>query len=113
MSEPQGPSFGTITVRELAERLANGAAPRIIDIREPHEWSLARLTVAELMPLSDVCQWWRSLDPAEELVFHCHHGVRSAALCRVLAAQGFTRSATLAGGIEAWSIEIDPGVPLY
>lgn len=114
MPEPSAsPCFRSITARELAARLEAGAAPRIIDIREPHERALARLPGAESLPLSEIRDWWTALDPSEELVFHCHHGMRSAALCRVLAAQGFSRLYNLAGGIDAWSTEVDPALPRY
>lgn len=102
-----------VTARELAERRARGQSPRLIDIREPFECALATLAGAEHLPLSDVRRWWRGLEPTEEIVFHCHHGLRSAALCRVLAAEGFQRVCTLVGGIDAWSTEVDPGVPRY
>ncbi len=113
MSDPQGAAFGQMTVRELAERRACGRPPRLIDIREPFECALARLAGAEHLPLSEVRRWWRSLEPTEEVVFHCHHGLRSAALCKVLAAEGFEHVHTLVGGIDAWSAEIDPDTPRY
>lgn len=99
--------------RELARRVAAGTAPRIIDVREPHEWAIAHLAGAELKPLSDIQRWWRELDPGEEIVFHCHRGVRSANVCRVLASEGFTRLHNLTGGIDAWAGEVDPAMARY
>ena len=48
-----------------------------------------------------------------EIVVHCHHGLRSAAAAEELRAAGFTRVINLAGGIDRWSIEVDPAVPRY
>jgi rhodanese-related sulfurtransferase len=97
----------------LAARIKAGTAPRIIDVREPYEWQIAHLATAELKPLSEIRQWWRELDPREELVFHCHHGQRSLAVCQALAAEGFTQVVNLSGGIHAWSLEVDPSLPQY
>jgi rhodanese-related sulfurtransferase len=114
MSDPQAhPAFRTLSVRELADRVADGTAPRTIDVREPYEWSIAHLDGAELRPLSEIRRWWRELDPAEEIVFYCHHGVRSANVCRVLAAEGFSKLSSLDGGINAWAAEIDPAMARY
>jgi len=107
------PAYRRITVRELAGRVATGTAPRIIDVREPYEWAIARLPGAELKPLSDIRRWHADINPAEEIVFHCHHGVRSATVCRVLAAEGFARLCTLTGGIDAWAVEIEPRMARY
>ncbi len=114
MSEKQAASpFQILTVHELSNRRARGTAPRIIDVREPYEWSIARLADTELKPLSEISRWWRELDPAEEIVFYCHHGVRSANVCRALAAEGFSRLYSLEGGIDTWAAEIDPGMARY
>ena len=102
-----------MTPTELARRLTAGEAPRVIDIREPYEWAIARIEGAELMPLSQVAAWWRTLDPDEALVVVCHHGRRSSALCRALAAEGFTGLIDLQGGIEAWRQAVDPAMPAY
>ena len=97
----------------LAERLASGRPPRILDVRERYEWDIAHIEGAELMPLSEIADWWRPLDRGEELVVHCHHGMRSLAVCRALAAEGFQRMVNLSGGIEAWRLEVDRDMPGY
>jgi rhodanese-related sulfurtransferase len=106
--------FGRLSVTQLAERLAAGQAPRLIDVREAWEHELASLPGAELMPLSEMQSWWQALDRHEELVFYCHTGRRSAMVCEYLAsAEGFDKLLNLEGGIAAWSREVDPSVPRY
>ena len=105
--------YKTITPRELAERAARGERVRLIDVREPEEFELARVEGAELLPLSRFAEWAGALDPEEELVVMCHHGIRSAHVCAALARSGFTKLSNLAGGIDRWSTEVDRGVPRY
>jgi rhodanese-related sulfurtransferase len=106
-------NYETITPEEFAERAARGERVRLIDVREPVEFELARVEGAELLPLSRFDEWARALDPDEEIVFMCHHGIRSAQVCAVLARAGFSKLRNLAGGIERWSAEVDPRVPRY
>jgi rhodanese-related sulfurtransferase len=102
---------GEITPRELAARLARGEKPRIIDVREPHEFAIARIPGAELIPLAMLGQ--ANLDPNAEIVLHCHSGVRSGWAARHLRESGFRRVLNLTGGIDRWSDEVDPTVPKY
>lgn len=104
-----------ITVQEAQARLASGQPPRLIDVREEDEWAVGRLAGAELMPLSRFAELLPQLltDPAEPLLIYCHHGVRSARATDFLLRQGYTDVTNLAGGIDAWSLEIDPSVPRY
>ena len=106
-------SYRTITPAEFAERAARGERVRLVDVREPEEFELARVEGAELMPLSRFQEWAGALDPAEEIVFMCHHGVRSAQVCAFLARQGYRKLYNLAGGIDRWAAEVDPAVPRY
>ena len=106
-------SYETITPAEYAERVARGEGLRLVDVREPWEFELARVEGAELLPMSRFFKWAGSLDPAEEIVVMCHHGIRSAMVCMALARSGFTRLHNLAGGIDRWSAEVDPRVPRY
>lgn len=106
-------SYKTITPAEFAERAARGETMRLVDVREPAEFELARIEGAELLPLSRFQEWAGALDPAEEIVFMCHHGIRSAHVCAMLARAGFEKLYNLAGGIDRWSEEVDPRVPRY
>ena len=99
-----------------AQRLLNGPnPPRLIDVREPDEWEVARIPGAELLPLS---QWpavaiEKLTDKSQPLVIQCHHGGRSARAAAWLLQQGYEKAINLAGGIDAWSVVIDPSVPRY
>jgi sulfur-carrier protein adenylyltransferase/sulfurtransferase len=104
---------GEITPRELADRIARGETPRIIDVREPHEWAIARIPGAELIPLATLDAARSQLDPAAEIVIHCHSGVRSLWAARHLRDAGFMKVLNLTGGISRWSDEVDPTVPKY
>ncbi|HEX8143999.1 MAG TPA: rhodanese-like domain-containing protein [Pyrinomonadaceae bacterium] len=106
-------SYQTISPAELDARIRRGEAVRLIDVREPIEYEMARIEGAELLPLSRFNEWAHSLNPEEELVLMCHHGIRSAQVCSVLAREGFRRLYNLAGGIDRWSQEVDRSVPQY
>lgn len=108
------PAYGLITVTELKAKLDTGETFRLIDVREPSEHFHANLPKAELKPLNQIPQWAQELaDKDEEIIIHCHHGMRSDRACQFLAAQGFTNLKNLAGGIDDWSLCIDPSVPRY
>ncbi len=104
-----------ISVTEARQRLTAPLPPRLIDVREAAEFDLARIPGAELLPLSQ----WPALatekltDPAQPLLIHCHHGGRSGQATAFLLQQGFTDVTNVAGGIDAWSQEIDPAIPRY
>ncbi|MGE0105211.1 MAG: rhodanese-like domain-containing protein [Blastocatellales bacterium] len=107
-------NYDVIDSIELKRRLENGESVRLIDVREPSEFRVARIEGAELKPLGQIMNWMQELtDKEEELVLMCHHGMRSDRACQFLASQGFTKIRNLRGGIDAWSLQIDPGVPRY
>ena len=103
----------TITVRELKDRLDKGEQVFLLDVREPHEFSMARIEGSTLIPLGTLPNSLNQLDPADEIVALCHKGMRSADAVGFLLQQGFSNVKNLVGGIEAWSVEIDPSVPRY
>jgi rhodanese-related sulfurtransferase len=103
-----------VTPVELKDRLARGEKLRLIDVREPDEWALARLPGAELIPLSQFQQRGpEELAPDETIVLYCHHGMRSARAQGFLQAQGYANVLNLTGGIDAWSTQVDGSVPRY
>lgn len=107
-------SYRDLTVEQVKAKLDQGAAFRFIDVREAAEHALARIEGAELLPLSRAAEWIETLDPGQEYVFFCHHGLRSAYVAECVASTlGFARVANMIGGIEAWSLRIDPSVPRY
>jgi adenylyltransferase/sulfurtransferase len=102
-----------ITATELAERLGQGNHLRLIDVREPHELEIAALDGAELIPLGQIPARMNELDSAEEIVLFCKGGTRSARALEMLRIAGFRKVKNLKGGINAWSRDVDPKVPLY
>jgi rhodanese-related sulfurtransferase len=82
-------------------------------VREPYEHRIARLEAARLIPLRTLAAAAGELDPARETVVLCHHGIRSAAAAELLRGRGFRSVRNLEGGIDAWSLDVDPSVPRY
>ena len=97
-----------ITVKELKERMDRGDAPRLIDVREPHEHQICTIPGAELMPSAEFVRRIGEFDPDAELVVHCRSGARSAQAVQMLKARGVKNARNLTGGILAWIDEIDP-----
>jgi adenylyltransferase/sulfurtransferase len=105
--------YETVSPAELDERLKRGEEMLLVDVREPEEYAIAHIKDARLLPLSRFPEWAETLNPDAEIVFMCHHGIRSAQVCAFLARQGFKKLYNLAGGIDRWSDEVDPGVQRY
>ena len=84
-----------------------------LDVREPAEHAVARIEGATLIPMREIPGRAGELDPEGEIVVFCHHGSRSAMVVDWLRRNGFSRAINLAGGIDAWSCEVDPSVPRY
>ena len=102
-----------ISPAELKARLDHGDKFRLIDVREPDEWAIARLPTAELMPLSQFQQHAEELGAEEDIVVYCHHGMRSGRVQDFLKAKGFNNVKNLTGGIDAWATQIDPATKRY
>lgn len=105
--------YKTISPAELAGRLEKEEKFRLIDVREPVEYEIARIEEAEFLPLSRFAEWNETLNAEDEIVVMCHHGVRSANVCMYLAQNGFEKVFNLEGGIDSWSAEVDEDVPRY
>lgn len=106
-------NYKTVTPAELHKRITRGEQIALIDVREPEEFEIARIEGARLLPLSRFHEWSHTLNSEDELVVMCHHGIRSAQVCSVLARVGFKKLYNLAGGIDAWSAEVEVSVPRY
>lgn len=105
-------------VPELSGRDLNDAFSReeplvLLDVRTPVEWSIAQLPHARTMPLEELETRLAELDPSMRIVCFCKTGVRSAMAARLLRDAGFSDVASLHGGIDAWTLEIDPSLPRY
>jgi molybdopterin/thiamine biosynthesis adenylyltransferase/rhodanese-related sulfurtransferase len=101
-----------ITAKELKQRLDAGEELVLLDVREPWEYQIANLG-GRLIPLNDVPQRLHEIERDREIVVHCKMGGRSQRAAEFLAQSGFGKVKNLAGGITAWSNDVDPTVPKY
>ena len=96
---------------------AEDGTPLLLDVREPAEWQAAsvRPAGAELlqMPMQTVPARLGELDPDRPVAVLCHHGARSMQVAMFLAQHGFARVANVAGGIDAWALQVDPNLARY
>ena len=103
--------------RSAAAGLEAGQQPVVLDVREPWELQTASVTPQgfELVtiPMRTLPARLAELDPDRPIACLCHHGARSAMVAQFLLNNGFTQVVNIDGGIDAWSRERDPGVPLY
>ncbi|HMP41045.1 MAG TPA: rhodanese-like domain-containing protein [Roseiflexaceae bacterium] len=107
-------NYRNLTTDEVQAKRIRGDAFRLIDVREVEEHGIAHIEGAELLPLSQAGQWINTLPRDIELVFFCHHGMRSQHIASFLASQrGYPNIANMTGGIEEWSLRIDPTIPRY
>jgi rhodanese-related sulfurtransferase len=104
-----------ISASELAEMLRSENPPRLLDVREQHEFEIASIPGAVLLPLGQIPDQVEELDRLrdEPIVVYCHLGVRSLHAIQFLQHAGFTNLMNLSGGIDAWSREVDPKTPRY
>ena len=102
-----------ITPAELKARLNSGEKVVLVDVREPWEHEICRIEGARLVPLGVLAASLNTLPDVDEVICLCHHGMRSLDAAAWLRFQGFEKAKSLAGGIERWSLEVDPNVPRY
>jgi molybdopterin/thiamine biosynthesis adenylyltransferase/rhodanese-related sulfurtransferase len=107
------PAIAEVDARSLAAELSDGATPVLLDVREPWEAEIAAIDGSVLIPLGDLGERMAELDAAASVVVYCHLGVRSEYAARLLAGAGFADVRNLAGGIDAWSREVDKRVVRY
>ncbi len=107
------PNGCEIEPRELKELLDRHLPIRLVDVREPHEWQICRLSGAILIPLGELPSRTGELSAAEDLVVYCLSGARSGRAVELLKGKGFPRVRNLRGGIRAWADQVDPSMPRY
>lgn len=98
---------------EYVARVAAGELWQLVDVREPWEIETASIENTVDIPLRDLPSRVSELDPEQPVAFICHGGGRSARAAELCAARGFARVANIRGGIDAWSLTVDPGIPRY
>ena len=102
-----------ITPRQLKARLDRREPVALLDVRDGWEVALARLENAVHIPMEEFELRTDELNPADDIVVYCHHGVRSAAVAEYLRGLGFAKAVNLSGGIDQWAAEIDPSLRRY
>lgn len=102
-----------ISVAELQRWIDEGRQIQLIDVREPQEYEICKLPDSTLVPLRQVPTAIDTLDRDALTVVHCHHGSRSMQAVMFMRQEGFEQATNLEGGIDAWSVLVDPSVPRY
>jgi len=97
---------------DVAAALRSNIPPRLIDVRTPQEWELARIQSATLNT-QDLAQEMMRWPKDTPIVFYCHFGQRSLDAASYFAGHGFSNVRTMTGGIDAWSLDVDSSVPRY
>jgi len=113
------PPNSEIPPAEAANQLAAGRTPEkttlLLDCRTPEEYAIAKIDGAVLIPMQEIAERLAELEPWRDkpIIVHCHHGVRSLRVTHWLREKGFSLAQSMMGGIEAWSLDVDPAVPRY
>ena len=103
-----------ITAQQLKDYLQVATpAPLLLDVREPWEYEICHIEGAKLMPMQQIPQTFKALDPQQEIVVICHHGRRSLQVAGYLERMGFTRLINLTGGVDAWAHDVDRSMQTY
>src|SRR5437016_1774869 len=102
-----------MSAHELKRKMDAREPFELIDVREKFEYEIARIDGAKLIPLREIAERADDLKREGPIVIHCHSGQRSAQAVRLLQQRGFANVYNLEGGIDAWSDQVDPGVPKY
>lgn len=120
---PQGMQFDPqweVTPRQVRAAMAapEGKRPLLLDCRRADEWQVARIGGAVLFPMDQIKDRLEEIEDAAggkdaPIIVYCHHGRRSLRVTAELRQAGFTDVKSMAGGIDVWSMDIDPGAPRY
>lgn len=102
-----------VSAKELKALIGQKKDLVVLDVREETEYKICRIPGSKLIPLGQLPEFFSQLDPAKEMVVHCHHGGRSRKAIQFLKTKGFAKMKNLAGGIDAWSEDVDASVPRY
>jgi len=110
---PFGSSDFNLSPQELKTKIDKGEKILLVDVRDPAEFAFNRIQGAIHIPLYELGLRYKELDPEADIVTYCHVGVRSLKAAQILKSLEFSNVKHLAGGIDAWSTQIDASVPRY
>jgi rhodanese-related sulfurtransferase len=102
-----------ILPRDVKQRLDQGEKLLLVDVREPQEYAICHIEGSVLIPMGTIPANLQKLDTDDDVICFCHHGMRSMDVANWLRSQGVKSAKSMAGGIDRWSVEIDPKVPRY
>ena len=102
-----------IQAEELKKVLDEGKNVLLLDVREPDEYDICHLENAHLIPMRDLPKRIIELNPGQQTVCYCHHGIRSLQAAQWLSKNGFKNVKSLAGGIDQWAERIEPEMERY
>ena len=102
-----------MTPSEFVRRRESGELWTLLDVREAWEIDIARIEETTNIPMAEIPTRLTELDASQPVPVFCHSGGRSAQVASFLAQNGFDHVANIAGGITAWSLEIDDSIPQY
>jgi len=92
---------------------SNTPPPLLLDVREPWEYEKCHIENSKLVPMRQIPEYAEQLDPEEEIIVICHHGIRSRQVARYLESLDFTNLVNLTGGVEAWAQDVEPEMKRY
>lgn len=99
---------------QLKERLDDSSPkPFLLDVREPWECQICVINDSQMIPMGKISNSFNTLDPDQEMVVICHHGIRSRSVALFLEQQGFSNVINLTGGIESWARDVDLDMATY
>ena len=102
-----------LTATELQKKIQVTENLLLLDVREPFEYQYAKITGSVLIPINKIQQRLNELNPQQQTVVICHHGIRSQQVAEFLDYSEFTQLYNLIGGIDSWSLECDALVARY
>ncbi len=107
-------SFREISATELHAHLqTNTTNPLVLDVREPWEYEKCSLENSQLIPMRQIPSILNELDPDQEIIVICHHGIRSRSVAAYLSSNAFSSVINLTGGIDAWAKYVDHSMATY
>ena len=104
-------NFSALQLKERLDQVNN--KPFLLDVREPWEFEICSIEDSLIIPMGQISCNMDKLDPEQEMVIICHHGIRSRSVALLLERHGFSNVINLTGGIESWARDVDLDMPTY
>lgn len=102
-----------VSLQELADERKQGKAQFLLDVREPDELEISKLSEVYAIPMAEVPDRLAEIPRDQDVVVICRSGGRSGKITDFLLDNGYTRVRNLVGGMNGWATEIDPTLPTY